>query len=140
MTPQTPPTDRPLTAGDVLYERAKVFATRDKASTSYLQRRLQIVYNQAAGMIERMQAEGLISAPNHAGMRTILVPYIDRPATSATSEATTQACVDWDEYTDDIADVISDSLEMDWTSSDGARAVVRWLNENAPFKAQGDRK
>lgn len=41
----------------------------------------------------------------------------------------------WDEYTDDIADAISDSLEMDWTSSDGARAVVRWLNENAPYSS-----
>jgi len=69
-------------AGD-LYERAKVFATRDKPSTSYLQRRLQIGYNQAAELIERMESEGLISRRNHAGMRTILVPYLGRLAPSA---------------------------------------------------------
>jgi S-DNA-T family DNA segregation ATPase FtsK/SpoIIIE len=43
-----------------------------KASTSYVQRRLQIGYNRAATLIERMEAEGVISAPNHAGKREIL--------------------------------------------------------------------
>lgn len=52
----------------------------------------------------------------------------------------TQVRVDWDEYADDIADAISDSIDMDWTSRDGARAVVSWLNENAPYRPQGDRK
>lgn len=36
---------------------------------------------------------------------------------------------DWSEYEDDIADAISDSMDMDWTSRDGARAVVRFLNK-----------
>lgn len=36
---------------------------------------------------------------------------------------------DWSEYEDDIADAIDDSLDMDWTSRDGAKAVVRLLNE-----------
>jgi len=44
-----------------------------KASTSYIQRRLGIGYNRAASIIERMEQEGLISPPNHAGKREILV-------------------------------------------------------------------
>ncbi|MEZ5946023.1 MAG: DNA translocase FtsK [Hyphomonas sp.] len=39
------------------------------ASTSYLQRRLKIGYNKAAGLIDRLEEEGIISAPNHAGKR-----------------------------------------------------------------------
>ena len=46
---------------------------RDKrASTSYLQRRLKVGYNKAATLIERLEEEGVISAPNHAGKREIL--------------------------------------------------------------------
>ena len=46
---------------------------RDKrASTSYIQRRLKIGYNKAATLIERLEEEGVISAPNHAGKREIL--------------------------------------------------------------------
>ena len=49
--------------------------TRDKkASTSYVQRRLQIGYNRAASLIERMEKEGVVSAANHAGKREILAP------------------------------------------------------------------
>ena len=44
-----------------------------KVSTSYIQRRLQIGYNRAATLIERMEEEGLISAPNSKGRREILV-------------------------------------------------------------------
>ncbi|WP_303718055.1 hypothetical protein [Brevundimonas naejangsanensis] len=40
---------------------------------------------------------------------------------------------DWFEYQDDISDAISDSMDMDWSANDGARAVVRWLNENKPL-------
>ena len=48
--------------------------TRDKkASTSYVQRRLQIGYNRAASLIERMENEGVVSPANHAGKREILV-------------------------------------------------------------------
>ena len=47
--------------------------TRDrKASTSYIQRRLQIGYNRAATLIERMEQEGVVSPANHAGKRDIL--------------------------------------------------------------------
>lgn len=42
---------------------------------------------------------------------------------------------DWNEHEDAIDDVISDSIDMDWTSRTGARAVVAWLNENAAAPA-----
>ena len=44
-----------------------------KASTSYIQRRLQIGYNRAASLMERMEKEGIVGAANHAGKREILV-------------------------------------------------------------------
>ncbi len=57
-----------------LYDRAVAVVTRDgKASTSYIQRRLQIGYNRAASLIERMEQEGVVSSANHAGKREILV-------------------------------------------------------------------
>ncbi len=60
--------------GADLYDQAVAVVTRDKkASTSYVQRRLQIGYNRAASLIERMEKEGVVSAPNHAGKREILV-------------------------------------------------------------------
>ncbi|MEL6857956.1 MAG: DNA translocase FtsK 4TM domain-containing protein [Pseudomonadota bacterium] len=56
-----------------LYAQAMAIVLRDKrASTSYLQRRLKVGYNKAATLIERLEEEGVISAPNHAGKRTIL--------------------------------------------------------------------
>jgi S-DNA-T family DNA segregation ATPase FtsK/SpoIIIE len=61
-------------SGDDLYDRAVAVVTRDgKASTSYVQRRLQIGYNRAASLIERMEQEGVVSPANHAGKREILV-------------------------------------------------------------------
>ena len=61
-------------SGDELYDRAVQVVLRDrKVSTSYIQRRLQIGYNKAATLIERMEEEGLISAPNSKGRREILV-------------------------------------------------------------------
>ncbi|MCR5878142.1 DNA translocase FtsK [Phenylobacterium sp. J367] len=57
-----------------LYDRAVAIVTRDgKASTSYVQRRLQIGYNRAASLIERMEQEGVVGPANHAGKREILV-------------------------------------------------------------------
>jgi S-DNA-T family DNA segregation ATPase FtsK/SpoIIIE len=57
-----------------LYDQAVAVVTRDrKASTSYIQRRLQIGYNRAASLIERMEQEGVVTAANHAGKRDILV-------------------------------------------------------------------
>ncbi|MEO0671765.1 MAG: DNA translocase FtsK, partial [Pseudomonadota bacterium] len=60
-------------AGD-LFDKAVAIVMRDrKASTSYLQRRLQIGYNRAADLIERMEADGLIGPADHAGRRDILM-------------------------------------------------------------------
>ena len=62
-------------SGDDLYDRAVAVVTRDrKASTSYVQRRLQIGYNRAATLIERMEQEGVVSSANHAGKRDVLAP------------------------------------------------------------------
>jgi S-DNA-T family DNA segregation ATPase FtsK/SpoIIIE len=62
-------------SGDDLYDRAVAVVTRDgKASTSYVQRRLQIGYNRAASLIERMEKEGVVSPANHSGKREILAP------------------------------------------------------------------
>jgi S-DNA-T family DNA segregation ATPase FtsK/SpoIIIE len=59
---------------DDLYDRAVAIIIRDqKASTSYLQRRLQIGYNRAADLIERMEADGIVGPANHAGKRAILM-------------------------------------------------------------------
>jgi S-DNA-T family DNA segregation ATPase FtsK/SpoIIIE len=56
-----------------LYDRAVAIVTRDgKASTSYIQRRLQIGYNRAASIMERMENEGVVGPANHAGKREIL--------------------------------------------------------------------
>jgi len=65
-----------------LYDRAVAIVLRDrKCSTSYIQRRLSVGYNKAASLVERMEAEGVVGAPNHSGKRTILVGGgIDRGA------------------------------------------------------------
>ncbi|MGI9372422.1 MAG: DNA translocase FtsK [Hyphomicrobiales bacterium] len=68
----------PEGTGDELYDKAVAIVIRDKkASTSYIQRRLQIGYNRAATLIEKMEAEGVIGPANHAGKRDILVGGAD---------------------------------------------------------------
>ena len=58
---------------DDLFAQSIAIVVRDKrASTSYLQRRLKVGYNKAAGLIDRLEEEGIISAPNHAGRREVL--------------------------------------------------------------------
>jgi S-DNA-T family DNA segregation ATPase FtsK/SpoIIIE len=60
-------------SGD-LYDQAIQVVLRDKkASTSYIQRRLQIGYNRAASLMERMEKEGIVGPANHAGKREILM-------------------------------------------------------------------
>jgi S-DNA-T family DNA segregation ATPase FtsK/SpoIIIE len=60
--------------GADLYQQAVQVVLRDrKASTSYIQRRLQIGYNRAASLMERMEKEGVVGQANHAGKREILV-------------------------------------------------------------------
>ncbi len=64
-------------SGDELYDRAIAIVASDKrASTSYIQRKLQIGYNRAARIIERMEEEGIVSGPNHAGKREVLIGEI----------------------------------------------------------------
>jgi S-DNA-T family DNA segregation ATPase FtsK/SpoIIIE len=72
-----PGADGPLfeaTGGaDGTYNQAVQVVVRDgKASTSYLQRKLQIGYNSAAKLIERMEADGIISSADHVGRRQVL--------------------------------------------------------------------
>ena len=62
-------------SGDAMYDQAVAIIMRErKVSTSFIQRHLQIGYNRAARIIEKMEAEGIISQPNHAGKREILAP------------------------------------------------------------------
>ena len=58
---------------DQLYETAlKIIKTEKKASTSFLQRKLQIGYNRAARIIEQMEDSGVVSKANHVGKREVL--------------------------------------------------------------------
>jgi S-DNA-T family DNA segregation ATPase FtsK/SpoIIIE len=64
--------------GGDLFAQAVAIVKRDrKASTSYIQRRLQIGYNRAASLMERMELEGIVGPANHAGKREILVEEED---------------------------------------------------------------
>lgn len=64
--------------GGDLFSQAVAIVKRDrKASTSYIQRRLQIGYNRAASLMERMELEGIVGPANHAGKREILVEEED---------------------------------------------------------------
>ena len=64
--------------GGDLFSQAVAVVKRDrKASTSYIQRRLQIGYNRAASLMERMELEGIVGPANHAGKREILVEEED---------------------------------------------------------------
>jgi S-DNA-T family DNA segregation ATPase FtsK/SpoIIIE len=61
-------------SGDDLYDQAIALVAREgKASTSFVQRHLQIGYNRAARIIERMEAEGLVGRANHVGKREVLM-------------------------------------------------------------------
>ena len=58
---------------DELYNTAlEIIKSEGKASTSFLQRKLQIGYNRAARIIDMMEAEGIVSKANHVGKREVL--------------------------------------------------------------------
>ncbi|MFN2259474.1 MAG: DNA translocase FtsK 4TM domain-containing protein, partial [Parasphingopyxis sp.] len=65
---------------DKLYSRAcQIVAESQKASTSYLQRQLRVGYNNAARLIERMEAQGKVSAADHVGRREVLIDTEGNP-------------------------------------------------------------
>jgi S-DNA-T family DNA segregation ATPase FtsK/SpoIIIE len=58
---------------DELYFQAlEIIRSEGKASTSFLQRKLQIGYNRAARIIDMMEADGIVSKANHVGKRDVL--------------------------------------------------------------------
>ena len=58
---------------DDLYQQAvDLIRSEGKASTSFLQRKLQIGYNRAARIIDMMEADGVVSKANHVGKRDVL--------------------------------------------------------------------
>jgi S-DNA-T family DNA segregation ATPase FtsK/SpoIIIE len=62
------------TGENALYDQAVAVVAREgKASTSFIQRHLQIGYNRAAKLIEQMEKEGVVSPANHVGKREVLV-------------------------------------------------------------------
>jgi DNA segregation ATPase FtsK/SpoIIIE, S-DNA-T family len=68
------PLGEPENGDDAQYAQALQIVAQDgKASTSYLQRKLRIGYNSAARLIERMEAEGHVSQPDHVGRRQVLM-------------------------------------------------------------------
>ena len=67
--------------GDSIFDEAVKVVLRDKkCSTSYIQRRLGIGYNRAASLVEKMEKEGIVGAPNHVGKREILFGKRDHAA------------------------------------------------------------
>jgi S-DNA-T family DNA segregation ATPase FtsK/SpoIIIE len=59
-----------------LFDQAVALVAREgKASTSFIQRHLQIGYNRAAKLIEQMEKEGIVSQANHVGKREVLVRH-----------------------------------------------------------------
>ena len=58
---------------DELYQTAlEIIKSEGKASTSFLQRKLQIGYNRAARIIDMMEEDGIVSKANHVGKRDVL--------------------------------------------------------------------
>ena len=71
------PSGSGLSTGDELYDEAVALIAREgKASTSFIQRHLQIGYNRAARIIERMENEGVVSKANRVGRREVLIGEI----------------------------------------------------------------
>jgi len=75
--PEEPPvfddSEMGLGSGELFDQAVSIVLRHKKASTSYIQRRLQIGYNRAASLMERMEKEGIVGPANHAGKRDILL-------------------------------------------------------------------
>ncbi len=64
-------------SGDDLYMQAVNLVVREgKVSVSFIQRQLQIGYNRAARMVERMEQERVVSTANHQGKREVLLSMV----------------------------------------------------------------
>ena len=59
---------------DIYTQALNIIKNEKKTSISYIQRSLRIGYNRAANIIEEMEKNGVLSAPNHSGKREILLP------------------------------------------------------------------
>jgi len=57
---------------ELYYKAVDIIKAEGKASTSFLQRKLQIGYNRAARIMETMEKEGIVGQANHVGKREIL--------------------------------------------------------------------
>ena len=57
---------------DIYSQAVDIIRNDKKASISYIQRRLRIGYNRAASLIDRMEDEGIVSAPDHTGKRQVI--------------------------------------------------------------------
>lgn len=73
----------------LLPEAIRIVVAADRASTSYLQRKLAIGYNQAARLIEEMEARGVVSNPCQFGKRDVLWCAKDIPAPEPQDEEPT---------------------------------------------------
>jgi len=70
------PGGSPKSSIDALYDEAVALIAREgKASTSFIQRHLQIGYNRAARIIEHMEKEGVVSPANRVGRRDVLIDH-----------------------------------------------------------------
>ena len=58
---------------ELISKSINLIKTSQKASTSFLQRNFQIGYNKAARIMETLEQRGVVSGPNHAGKREILI-------------------------------------------------------------------
>ena len=64
--------DHDLDTDDLYHDAVNIIKSEGKASTSFLQRKLQIGYNRAARIIDMMEEKGLVSKANHVGKREVL--------------------------------------------------------------------
>jgi len=74
--PEDGPGGSKTNPADALYDEAVALIAREgKASTSFIQRHLQIGYNRAARIIEQMEKEGVVSAASRVGRREVLIDH-----------------------------------------------------------------
>ena len=63
------------TRDDLFNDAVSLISREGKASTSFIQRHLQIGYNRAARIIEQMESEGIVSTANRVGRREVLIGH-----------------------------------------------------------------